>query len=151
MASGYKELWLPVFFSLHLEGVLQPVQQLVGELAHILLLSKAHAKWPITGLPLGHRGHRVKLQDLTAPTSKKAQSVKSMLCLSSADIHWALDQRWLVLVHWLLSFKGNLHTTRPLSQTLMPAGNSGQCLSNLTRTQSSDMSDENRGRKAGLS
>lgn len=40
VTSGYKELWLPVLFSLHLEGVFKPVQQLVGELAHILLLRK---------------------------------------------------------------------------------------------------------------
>lgn len=48
--------WLPVFLSLHLEGVLQPVEQLMGELTHILLLSKAqteHTKWPITQLPIG--------------------------------------------------------------------------------------------------
>lgn len=37
-------LWLPVFFSLHLEGVFQPVQQLVRELAHVLLLSQSKQK-----------------------------------------------------------------------------------------------------------
>lgn len=36
------ELMLPVFFCLHLEGILKPVKQLVGKLAHILLLREAH-------------------------------------------------------------------------------------------------------------
>lgn len=42
LTSGSKQLRLPVFFGLHLESILQPVQQLVGELAYILLLNKAH-------------------------------------------------------------------------------------------------------------
>lgn len=38
------QLRLPVFFCLHLEGILQPVQQLVGELTNILLLSEAQIR-----------------------------------------------------------------------------------------------------------
>lgn len=44
MGSLFPQLSLPVFFCLHLEGILQPVQQLVGELTNILLLSEAQIK-----------------------------------------------------------------------------------------------------------
>lgn len=100
---------LPVFFRLHLEGILQPVQQLVGELADILLLREAHS---------------LKKDQLwvTEPNyttiSKRIQSVKSMPRLSSARVHWALDARWLLLsswVHRLVNFKGDLCAPRPCS------------------------------------
>lgn len=96
------------------------------------------------GLPLGHFGSQSQTTALNSTYKQEIpiSQINAMTVIS--DIHWALDKRWLVLVEEV-NFKGKLHATRPLCQTSMPADISGQCLSNLTNTQSSDMTDECRG------
>lgn len=59
----------------------------------------------IMGVPLGQGGHRVKLQALTAPTSKNQSNQCHVWLLLSFDGG----------VHWLLNFKWNLDAMRPLS------------------------------------
>lgn len=107
---------LPVFFGLYLESILQPVQQLVCELAHILLLNKEQTFIQInnTGLPLEHGGQTAGLN--TTYKQGKVQSVKSMSCLSSTNFGWDMT-RLSEGVQWLVNFKDNLHALRPCSHT----------------------------------
>ncbi len=114
-----EELRLPVLFSLHLEGVLQPIQQLVGELAHILLLRKTQ-RCKMTNYKTAFGTWRSQSQTTGLDCTYKQESPISQINAMSVICWYTLNSGYEMTclsggVHRFLNFKGNLHALRPLS------------------------------------